>query len=76
MLFFSGGRTIGAIIGIISACSLFVLLIACCIVYYRRYLERKGQYVYTTRSSSIEEKRNHIIENQHLRDLEICIDGE
>ncbi|CAF4660437.1 unnamed protein product [Rotaria sp. Silwood1] len=36
-----GGRAIGAIVGIISACSLFVLLVACCIVYFRRYLQRK-----------------------------------
>ncbi|CAF0874430.1 unnamed protein product [Adineta steineri] len=42
-MFISGGRAIGAIIGIISACSLFVLLFACCIVYYRRYLTRKAR---------------------------------
>ncbi|CAF3368691.1 unnamed protein product [Rotaria sp. Silwood1] len=38
---FNGGRAIGAIVGIISACSLFVLLVACCLVYFRRYLQRK-----------------------------------
>jgi hypothetical protein len=42
ILFFSGGRAIGAIIGIISACGLFFLLVACCIVYYRRHLRKKG----------------------------------
>jgi hypothetical protein len=39
---FSGGRAVGTIIGVISALSLFLVLVACCIVYYRRYLQRKG----------------------------------
>jgi hypothetical protein len=45
-LFFclSGGRAIGAIIGIISGCGVFILLIACCIVYYRRHLRQKGSF--------------------------------
>jgi hypothetical protein len=38
----SGGRAMGAIIGIISACGLFFILVACCIVYYRRHLRQKG----------------------------------
>ena len=38
----SGSRAIGAIIGIISGCSVVFLFIISCIVYYRRYLKRKG----------------------------------
>jgi hypothetical protein len=38
----SRGRAMGAIIGIISACGLFFILVACCIVYYRRHLRQKG----------------------------------
>ncbi|CAF3936214.1 unnamed protein product [Rotaria sp. Silwood2] len=37
----SGGRAITAIIGIISACSVFILFIFYCIVYIRRYSRRK-----------------------------------
>lgn len=54
--FFSGGRAIGAIVGIISGSALFLLLIACCIVYYRRIVRRKGECRKISSSKSIKEK--------------------
>ncbi|CAF0963134.1 unnamed protein product [Rotaria sordida] len=58
----SGGRAIGAIIGIISACSIFILFIFYCIVYIRRSLRRKE-------SPSVKSYLNHPFQTQLYSDV-------